>query len=347
MARRAVEQTDESTPSGDDLPQATPQRMMPTIEHTGGATAWTPEGGVGPAMRKRRLAVAIPAVAVLVAGTVAGFVLPTNEPDVTSAVPAAAPSTTPTPSPEEIERPAANDTSRNSDRGELDKAQPKTLRGIITKGEKAGTKYATTTVNLREKPNADSKKLGSLAEGDAVDVTSLTHDGWQQVLVDGEAQWVSAEYLTDSKPSGSGSSDSDSGSSGSGSSDSGSDSGSSNVGGSGDCPTLSGVRGATQNVSNVICGKYGGGISDYGGLRPGDSGKHGSGQAVDFMISDSSVGWDVANYLRDNASSLGVTEVIYAQKIWTTQRSSEGWRSMSDRGSATANHYDHVHVSVG
>ena len=61
--------------------------MMPTIEHTGGATAWTPEGGVGSAMRKRRLAVAIPAVAVLVAGTVAGFVLPTNEPDVTSAVP--------------------------------------------------------------------------------------------------------------------------------------------------------------------------------------------------------------------------------------------------------------------
>ncbi|MDQ1640746.1 MAG: hypothetical protein QOJ90_97, partial [Actinomycetota bacterium] len=27
-------------------------------------------------------------------------------------------------------------------------------------------------------------------------------------------------------------------------------------------------------------------------------------------------------------------------------RSSEGWRPMADRGSTTANHYDHVHVSV-
>jgi hypothetical protein len=39
-------------------------------------------------------------------------------------------------------------------------------------------------------------------------------------------------------------------------------------------------------------------------------------------------------------------EVIYHQQIWTVQRSSEGWRSMSDRGSPTANHMDHVHVSV-
>jgi hypothetical protein len=28
------------------------------------------------------------------------------------------------------------------------------------------------------------------------------------------------------------------------------------------------------------------------------------------------------------------------------QRSSEGWRWMEDRGSTTANHYDHVHVTV-
>ena len=57
--------------------------------------------------------------------------------------------------------------------------------------------------------------------------------------------------------------------------------------------------------------------------------------------------WEIARWLREHASELGVMEVIHAQKIWTTQRSSEGWRSMSDRGSATANHYDHVHISVG
>ena len=64
------------------------------------------------------------------------------------------------------------------------------------------------------------------------------------------------------------------------------------------------------------------------------------------MISNSTVGWQLANWVRANAKRLGVSEVIYSQKIWTVQRGSEGWRSMSDRGSATANHYDHVHVSV-
>jgi hypothetical protein len=76
------------------------------------------------------------------------------------------------------------------------------------------------------------------------------------------------------------------------------------------------------------------------------SGFHGEGRALDCMISDSSVGWDLAKWVRANARSLGVMEVIYRQQIWTVQRSSEGWRSMEDRGSPTANHMDHVHVSV-
>ena len=59
-----------------------------------------------------------------------------------------------------------------------------------------------------------------------------------------------------------------------------------------------------------------------------------------------STGDAIAAYVRANAAALGVTEVIWEQKIWTTQRASEGWRWMSNRGSATANHYDHVHVTT-
>ena len=73
---------------------------------------------------------------------------------------------------------------------------------------------------------------------------------------------------------------------------------------------------------------------------------HGTGQALDIMIPNSSVGQAIANYVRANAKALGVSEVIWAQHIWTVQRSSEGWRAMPNRGSVTANHYDHVHVSV-
>lgn len=38
--------------------------------------------------------------------------------------------------------------------------------------------------------------------------------------------------------------------------------------------------------------------------------------------------------------------VIWRQRIISADRKAEGWRSMPDRGSATANHMDHVHVSV-
>ena len=103
-------------------------------------------------------------------------------------------------------------------------------------------------------------------------------------------------------------------------------------------------------VSTIVSGEYSvcaafPSITSYGGLRPGDSGAHGSGRGLDIMISGSA-GWAVAEWVRANAGSLGVSEVIYSQKIWTVQRSGEGWRDMSDRGSVTANHYDHVHVTV-
>ena len=50
--------------------------------------------------------------------------------------------------------------------------------------------------------------------------------------------------------------------------------------------------------------------------------------------------------MRAHASELGVSYVIWSQHIWSVERGSEGWRAMEDRGSTTANHYDHVHVST-
>jgi hypothetical protein len=50
--------------------------------------------------------------------------------------------------------------------------------------------------------------------------------------------------------------------------------------------------------------------------------------------------------VRAHYAELGVSYVIYPQQIWSVERSGEGWRPMASRGSITANHYDHVHVSV-
>ena len=96
-------------------------------------------------------------------------------------------------------------------------------------------------------------------------------------------------------------------------------------------------------VHRAVCARYPQ-VGAYGGYRPG-GGNHSTGRALDIMISGSA-GWDIANWLRANAGRLGISEIIYSQKIWTTQRAGDGWRGMSNRGSATANHYDHVHVTT-
>ena len=46
------------------------------------------------------------------------------------------------------------------------------------------------------------------------------------------------------------------------------------------------------------------------------------------------------------SAELHLYDILLRQHIWTPVRAGEGWRSMPSRGSATANHYDHVHVSV-
>lgn len=79
---------------------------------------------------------------------------------------------------------------------------------------------------------------------------------------------------------------------------------------------------------------------------------HPAGRAVDFMIPDytstqgNAQGWKLAKWMRANAEQLDIEYVIFDQKIWHRSRDAQGWRPMEDRGSRTANHEDHVHVSV-
>jgi hypothetical protein len=105
----------------------------------------------------------------------------------------------------------------------------------------------------------------------------------------------------------------------------------------------SGVSPSIVAIHNAVCADFPD-ISVYGTLR-GGGGDHPLGKAVDIMVSGSE-GRAVAEFLRANYSALGISYLIYEQQIWSVERSGEGWRSMSSRGSATANHYDHVHVSV-
>jgi hypothetical protein len=87
--------------------------------------------------------------------------------------------------------------------------------------------------------------------------------------------------------------------------------------------------------------------TEYGvGLRPDLSSDHPKGLAIDFMVyTNRAKGDALASYVQENAASLHVSYIIWYQRIWDITRSKEGWRAMPDRGSVTANHKDHVHVS--
>jgi len=190
----------------------------------------------------------------------------------------------------------------------------------------SGTKYTTTDVNLWSLP-LTGLLLDVLPKGTQVSVTGKVDGIWAEVVSDGKSRWVKAQYLSATKPVAS-------------------------VSGSisqAACKSGSAVEeGLTPDairVHRAICAKFPD-ITSYGGLRSGDSGsEHATGHALDIMVSGSE-GQEVADWLKVNYKKLGVSQLIWQQHIWTVQRSSEGWRAMEDRGSVTANHYDHVHVTV-
>lgn len=95
-------------------------------------------------------------------------------------------------------------------------------------------------------------------------------------------------------------------------------------------------------------------VSRIGGWREDGQGvsDHPDGRAADVMIDnwDSpdgvNLGNDIARFAQDNADELGVDYVIWQQKIWYPGTPTDAWKPMEDRGSNTANHMDHVHISV-
>lgn len=77
------------------------------------------------------------------------------------------------------------------------------------------------------------------------------------------------------------------------------------------------------------------------GNRDGVS-DHPYGLALDFMCSTITGGL-ISAYVVANGRRLKVTYVIWHQRINSVD--GRGWKQMADRGSPTANHMDHVHVS--
>ena len=181
--------------------------------------------------------------------------------------------------------------------------------------------WTTAELNLWSGPEEKADKLGVLDGIEKVLLTGRKGNGRVEVVIDDRSRWVTAGYFSEKKP------------------ETGPTLGGTCTNGS---SVSSGVHTGVKLVHEAVCANFPQ-ITTYGTFR-GD-GEHAQGRAVDVMISGET-GWDVAEFLRANYAALDIEYIIYAQHIWSVDRGGEGWRSMSDRGSTTANHYDHVHVTV-
>ena len=105
----------------------------------------------------------------------------------------------------------------------------------------------------------------------------------------------------------------------------------------------SGLTPSGRAAYRAVCAEFPE-VSSYGGRRADPGSDHNSGNAVDIMITGAT-GDRITEFLIANRDRLNVKYVIFEQKIYASYT---GWsgRAMEDRGSVTANHYDHVHVSV-
>ena len=184
-------------------------------------------------------------------------------------------------------------------------------------------RWTTDDLNIWTQPGDKATKLGEIEAGKKVLVTGRAFWGRTEVVLDGQSRWVTSGYLSHDKPVAAAAGLSME-----------------------PCPDPGVENGLTDGAVYVyrsVCHAFPQ-ITSYGGWDA--HGEHASGKALDIMTSDVELGYTIAEFLQEHSSELHLYDIIWRQHIWTPVRASEGWRMMPSRGSATANHYDHVHVSV-
>lgn len=122
-----------------------------------------------------------------------------------------------------------------------------------------------------------------------------------------------------------------------------------------------GLTNAAQFMWDNVDARFG--FIPFGGFAPGgvdsghiDNSKHYQGKAIDFFFkpytkpTKVAKGWTFANWAVANAERLGITNVIYQDRIWSRNSSFRGWQvfvpGYGDPKNATIRHLDHVHIDV-
>lgn len=104
---------------------------------------------------------------------------------------------------------------------------------------------------------------------------------------------------------------------------------------------LAGVRSWVSTAGTQLRCIFG--VGSIGGIGSrGNVSDHPRGLALDFMLTGKS-GDDLADYALRYGDELKIKYVIWKQRI--NYADGGGWQRMPSRGGATANHFDHVHIS--
>lgn len=179
-----------------------------------------------------------------------------------------------------------------------------------------GLRYAVVDADIHAAAKKSSPVLASVASGDTVDITGKDRGDWTEIMHKGLPRWVKTSQIAKEMPLGTSPCASGSG-------------------------AESGLLPDTIKVHRAVCAKFPS-VARYGGVA--GRGEHATGHALDIMVSGP-LGDEIAAFLQQNRAELGIEYLIWQQRIWRPSTSGS-WRGMSDRGGATANHMDHVHVTT-
>jgi len=300
------------------------------------------------ARRKPKAAVLAGPLALLVTGSAVAAGVLASDPAPSAAIATRDVSTTAPTSVLESRRDVVSRADSRLDAARLQRAFDANAERLATRKAVKGAdtrRWTTAPLNLWTAPGKDAKKVGLIDELEHVLVTGRRAAGRVELALNGKTRWVTAGYLVEKKPVPPPPPPAPKPSSAPAASSS-----RSTAPAPAPAPAScsngtfvpSGVSANVAKVHEAVCAAFPE-ITTYGTFR--SDGEHSQGLAIDVMVSGSR-GQQVADFVRLHYSELGVNYIIYAQRIWSVDRSGEGWRGMEDRGSTTANHYDHVHVTT-
>jgi uncharacterized protein YraI len=188
---------------------------------------------------------------------------------------------------------------------------------------KVQVKVTTAPLNLRRGPGRSYGVRKVIARGTRVSLTGRSARGFAEIIVGSSRGWVSTRYLASSAPR----------------------------------TRASGYAVEKRLTANTIrvhraARRAFPWVRTYHGYRNDPGSDHYRGRGLDLMIPNyrsaagRARGNQVANWARRNHRQLRIQYIIWNQHIWNVSRAREGWRPMRSRGSDSANHKNHVHISV-